>query len=324
MTSPTQAVSASLSPSPSRTSSPTPKPTATASATPSPTPSPSLDLFVIDGAGQLEGEYNAVQFLPPYTGVATATYQSVGLPTDIAFDGQGNFFIDGDGAVANPGIVEIVPPYIDASDHLQVVAQDLNIPVGIAYANGDLFVANSGNSTVTVYAPPFTSGTGAPVTTITNGLNEPQGIAFDANGDLFVANAGNGTVTEYASPYTGAPVATVSTDVARRFASIASVSPPYGVALDTSGDLFVSIPQASTVTEYAAPYTGAPIATITNGVNVPEGIAVAANGDLFVANNGSNSITEYAPPYTAAPFNTITNNVYSPLGLKIGLADYTR
>jgi sugar lactone lactonase YvrE len=73
---------------------------------------------------------------------------------------------------------------------------------------------------------------------------------------------------------------------------------------------------ASTVTEYALPYTGgAPTATISNGVNHPAGLAFDSSGNLFVANQANNNVTEYAPPYTGAPTATISNSVNSPWGV---------
>src|ERR1022692_252883 len=108
-----------------------------------------------------------------------------------------------------------------------------------------LFVANENGDNVTEYASPYT---GAPIATISNRVNHPQGLAFDASGDLFVANYYKATVTDYAPPYTGAPTATISN----------KVSFPEGLAFDASGDLFVANVGGGYVTEYAPPYTGAP------------------------------------------------------------------
>jgi len=161
--------------------------------------------------------------------------------------------------------------------------------VSVSVAIGKpLFVANETSNKVTEYASPYT---GAPIATISNSVNHPQGLAFDASGDLFVANYTKANVTEYAPPYTGAPTATISN----------SVSFPQGLAFDASGDLFVAnaVGQGPNgyVTEYAPPYTGAPIATITNSVGVDVvGLAFDASGDLFVANSNNNNVTEYAPP----------------------------
>ena len=58
------------------------------------------------------------------------------------------------------------------------------IPDALAFdASGNLFVANSGNDTVSEFAP----GSTTPTATL-SGLNRPIALAFDASGNLFVAN----------------------------------------------------------------------------------------------------------------------------------------
>lgn len=81
--------------------------------------------------------------------------------------------------------------------------------------------------------------------------------------------------------------------------------------------LFVANYFKNTVTEYAPPYTGPPIATISNSVNRPFALALGTRGDLFVANDGNDTVTEYARPYTGFPITTISNGVSSPAGVAI-------
>ena len=84
-----------------------------------------------------------------------------------------------------------------------------------------------------------------------------------------------------------------------------------------SGNLFVANNSGNNITEYAPPYTGAPIATISNSVDAPFDLAFNASSNLFVA-NFNNTVTEYAPPYTGAPIATISNSVNVPLGVAFG------
>ena len=75
------------------------------------------------------------------------------------------------------------------------------------------------------------------------------------------------------------------------------------------GYLFVANGGNNSITEYAPPYTGAPIATITNGISTLLGIAVDSHGNLFAGT--VNSIVEYASPYTGAP-TVISNGIANP------------
>ena len=81
---------------------------------------------------------------------------------------------------------------------------------------------------------------------------------------------------------------------------------------DASGDLFVANMYDDTVTEYAPPYIGAPIVTISSNNFVPLGVALSPRRRLFVTNNSANTVMEYAPPYTGAPIATISNSVNRP------------
>jgi hypothetical protein len=81
----------------------------------------------------------------------------------------------------------------------------------------------------------------------------------------------------------------------------------------SSGELlFVWDSTASAIDVYKTPFTGSPIATITNGVGTGYGLLLDGKGDLFVPNYSSNTVTEYAPQYTGAP-RTISNGVDQPL-----------
>ncbi len=105
-------------------------------------------------------------------------------------------------------------------------------PVGVAYDSaGNLYVANSGNSTITVYAP-NANGNVAPIRTIlagTSGLNQPKGLVTDKNDNLYVASFGSNTVLVYASGANGAAVPT---------RTYTGLNQPYGVAIRKSAYAF--------------------------------------------------------------------------------------
>jgi sugar lactone lactonase YvrE len=123
---------------------------------------------------------------------------------------------------------------------------------------------------------------------------------------LLVGNGGNvppGAELVYAAPFTGTPT-TVNNPAAF----------PGGMAMDSSGNLFVS--NADNVTVFAPPYTGTPQTIQTGAGSVPAALVVDAAGNLFVANEHANTVAIYQPPYTGAPQN-ISNGVNVPFALAL-------
>src|ERR1039458_4439575 len=191
----------------------------------------------------------------------------------------------------------------------------LSDPAGIALdSNLNIYVANAGAPGVSVY-PPLGSSAGllneAPIATISgssNGLSYPQGIVVDStSGDIYVAYEGAPSVYVYspispsctsASPctITTAPIATIS-------GFDTGLSSPEGIALDSSGNIYVADESASSVYVYppVASSTGlpdeAPTATISGsdtGLISPYGIALdSTTGNIYVADALATSVFVY-------------------------------
>ena len=105
----------------------------------------------------------------------------------------------------------------------------LDGPIALAFDhNGNLYVANYLNRTVSEFAP----GSTTPTATLT-GLNEPDAMAGDSSGNLYVANNGNGTVSEFA-PGSTTPTKTLT-----------GLNEPSAPAFDSSGNLYVAGPAQS-------------------------------------------------------------------------------
>lgn len=172
-------------------------------------------------------------------------------------------------------------------------------------ASGDLWAASQSTSVVE-YVPPFTNST-VEATWITSGVTKAYGIAFDASGNLYVSNSdSSAAILVFAPPYTSAPAKYVvpNTNVSLHGLAVAgsnllvadtrnnviyvynlplttnipvrlfAATSPVGLAVDSSGKLFVTSQFTNQVQEFDPPFgTTIPGTTFTGGLNQPFGIA---------------------------------------------------
>jgi hypothetical protein len=151
-----------------------------------------------------------------------------------------------------------------------------------------VYVTNSvyRSSSVTVYAR-RSDGNAAPLATIAGsntGLVEPEGVAFDHAGNIYVADefAGSssnpGLVLIFAPGANGnvAPIATISQ----------GLNYPFGITLDSSGNVYVGNFQGGSITVYAA-QSHQLIRTINRGsYNLyPVGVTLDREGRIYVLDN---------------------------------------
>jgi len=127
-------------------------------------------------------------------------------------------------------------------------------------ANGQVWVANSGNNSVSVLAQNGAVVSGSPFGSSAN-LNAPSAIAIDSTGNAWVANTGGTIVTTFTNSggtFSGSPF-TVG-------------SGPSSLAFDAAGNAWVANSTGNSVTELSS--TGSSLQTISSGVNAPAAIAI--------------------------------------------------
>jgi hypothetical protein len=159
--------------------------------------------------------------------------------------------------------------------------------------SGNLYVANIGNSTVTVYAP----GSDTPKLTISDGLSSPYGVIVDSKGNVFVSNLGTNDITAYASGQTS-PYETISFN---------DYGQAVGIAVDSANDIWVACDTTDAVFEIKAGTTAVTNAGLS-GLNGPVGITIGKKNEIFVANFGGSDVTVYTSGSTS-PSETITSGI---------------
>jgi uncharacterized protein (TIGR03437 family) len=138
-------------------------------------------------------------------------------------------------------------------------------------------------------------------------LDLPLGLAFDSSGNLYIADSFNqrirkisgGTITTVAGNGTGG----YSGDTAA--ATSAELLAPAGVAVDSSGNLYIAdtsnhvirmVNTSGTITTFAGTntggYSGDGGAAIDAELDSPTSVAVDASGNVFIADSGNNVIRE--------------------------------
>ncbi len=258
-------------------------------------------------AGSTDGTGAAARFNTPY---------------GLAVDASGNVYV---ADKVNDTIRKITPAGVvttPAGTAGQVGSTNgglFNAPVGVAVdASGNLYVADSRNDTIrkitaagvvttlagSAGSAGSTDGTGAAAR-----FNTPLGVAVDASGNVYVADSANDTIRKI----TAAGVVTTLAGTAGQAGSAdgtgaaARFKTPYGVAVDSSGNVYVAdtgndtirkITPAGVVTTLAGT-AGAAGSTDGTGAAArfrnPLGVAVDSSGNVYVADSTNDTIRKITP-----------------------------
>jgi sugar lactone lactonase YvrE len=317
---------------------------------------------VLGAAGLTSGVIAANAATPPV--LTSLTYTATGpggglrLPSGVsAFNGTvyvSNTSANVVAKLASGTTTAVAGSLTDFGEHGdggQAASATLYHPGGSAVdANGDVFIADSGDNVVREitadgiihrFAGTGTAGLGfaGPVgfPATLSSLDYSQDVAVDAQGDVFIADTYNNRVVKVTPKgqvfaVAGDGVAGYSGD--GRLAAFAQLNEPSGVAVDAQGNLYIAdaannvIRRVDAKTQVITTVAGNFAADKANDglggfsgdggpatsaqLNDPQGVAVDGAGDLFIADTFNNAVREVTP---AGTISTVVNSASANGGI---------
>jgi sugar lactone lactonase YvrE len=273
----------------------------------------------VDSSGNLfiaDIDYHSIVKVAANGVTTTVAGLSLAEPAGVAVDAAGNLFIaDFPNSVIRKVDVKGVMSTVAGSglqgysgDRGAATNASLSYPSGVAVDTfGNLFIADVGNrvirkvdangiiTTVAGGGSLASSGDGVLATSVS--LYFSSGVAVDGSGNLFIADNGNSVIRKMD---VNGRITTVAGTGSQGYsgdggsATKASLSAPWGVAVDLSGNLFIADPPNHRIrkvdlygvitTVAGSGYISGDGGAATNSsLDYPSGVVVDSSGSLFIA-----------------------------------------
>jgi len=183
--------------------------------------------------------------------------------------------------------------YKTALPYLCVIAAIVAVallPANILAGPGDLYVSDLGTNSILKFTPAGTEST------FVSGLNNPEGLVFDAQGNLFEADNASNTIFKFTPNGTQSVFASGITD-------------PTALAIDAQGNLYEADFGSGNICKFTPAGSKSTFAT---GLSQPIGLAFDRSGNLFASDTTANAIYKITPDGVKS---TLVSGLNGPLGL---------
>jgi sugar lactone lactonase YvrE len=282
-------------------------------------------------------------------------------PFGVALDSSGNLFVADKNnhtirEVTTGGVVTTLAGLAGTFGTTDGTGTDarFNQPTGVAVGSGGaVYVADSINNAIrrvsaqgavtTLSGTPGTAGSVDGIGSVAL-FDQPYGVAVDSSGNVYVADFGNNSirkVTQQGTVTTLAGVGGTSTATsslgepspaghADGTGAAASFKQPTGIAIDSSGNLYVSdtgnntirkVTSAGVVTTLAGTAGSAGSADGTGSAarfSSPRGLTVDGSGNVYVADGGNSTIRKITPAGVVTTLAGLTGNFAVQFGTGSG------
>ncbi len=264
------------------------------------------------------------------------------FPVKATADASGNLWV---AECDNSRVVEYKAPFTNGMSATVVLgepdmntstggtsATTLSCPSGATFdSQGNLWVADYGNSRVVEFKPPFTSGMAASTVLGQADLNSSscntsattlcypwEGITFDSKGNLFVGDYSNCRIVEYQAPFSTGMAASIAIGQPDLNSSTcgttaSAMDSPLGIAFDPSGNLWTGDYTNSRVLEFKAPFTTGMSASLVLGqadftssgnsatasrFSYSYDVSFDTKGNLYVADTDNSRTLMFSAPFS--------------------------
>jgi streptogramin lyase len=286
-------------------------------------------VFKVDPSGTLT--VVAGNGAPGYSGDGgPATSATLNSPYGLAVDSSGNIFIadtgnqrirEVDHSTGNITTVAGNGAAGYGGDGGPATSTSLNSPNGVAVDSfGNVFIADTGNQRIrevnasthnisTVAGNGSASYNGDGILATSASLYVPEGVAVDGSGNIYIADTYNNRIRKVnASTHIISTVAGTGTygyNGDGILATSATLSHPFGVAVDGSGNIYIAdtysyrirkVDTSETITTVAGDgaygYSGDGATATSASLSNPYGVAADGSGNLYIADTYNQRIRE--------------------------------